>query len=546
MDRRKFLAVAGTTALAGCGGNVEDGSGNATNATTTEQIEAADEGPPYFEQVEIKGPDKATVGEKVGVTVTVANTGGETGTFTTTLKAGLREISVKIPDVKPGTREKTTIGPYYVDEAGTLTFKITDYAVSKSIEFVPAELAVGETLRNSTIETTVSDIQFRDSFFTGSGTDTTLMQAGDGKVYAFAHVETVYRGEDSGSVPTADSYQLAGTGTVVKPSSIDSLPVGEVYAPGYESVPSGNRKVGWIPFTVPKDIISDLTVQLNIGSETVDARWELQSTPKLPNPKITDVSVPETVTLFSDFNATLKVENTGDGSGSAHALVALQGNHDWEHDSVTRVNESLEPGETATVNLNLSPPGTERDSDEMFRVFINGTGESREQTVEVVPPMFSVGETFTTPHGLAVTVQEVQFGDVLKTKAVFGDGFSENRLGENKKWAFVKVSSTNTNTKSQPLAGSSQFDVVSSKLDSEPPIEIPSALATEPAEFRGSVSGTTYNPTSSYAKGESVEGWIVFEVPASLSRDELKIYWDAAALGRPEWNDGRAAAYWEP
>ncbi len=37
-------------------------------------------------------------------------------------------------------------------------------------------------------------------------------------------------------------------------------------------------------------------------------------------------------------------------------------------------------------------------------------------------------------------------------------------------------------------------------------------------------------------QGASVEGWIVYRIPASLSREEMQIHWESG-ISRPERND---------
>mgnify|MGYP006278498671 FL=1 len=45
-------------------------------------------GPPYFEDIEITGPDEVETCEEINLEVSVTNTGGETGDFTARLDIG--------------------------------------------------------------------------------------------------------------------------------------------------------------------------------------------------------------------------------------------------------------------------------------------------------------------------------------------------------------------------------------------------------------------------------------------------------------------------
>jgi hypothetical protein len=362
-------------------------------------------------------------------------------------------------------------------------------------------------------------------------------------VYVFANVTTAVRGDDSEFLPKSRHFQLTGPDFETGYADVEDVSMGERYTTGLEQVSPGTTNTGWIPFLAPDEILPDLQLRLDRDGEGTDALWNVSSAPSLADPRITNVSVPENATLFSDFNASLTVENRGEGSGPVRGLVSITGEDDLAPDSVTRFNDTVESGETKTVKLNLPQPGTEKDPDETFNVVITGTGESRERTVQVVLRTLDLGETYTTPGDLGVTVKEIVLGDTLETKAIMGDGWTEHKRDESQQWAFVRISSTN-HGEEQPLASLSRFNIRSADLNEEPPIQFPSALAEESEDFRGSVSGTTYVPPESAQTGESTEGWIIFEVPASLARESIRVQWEAST-SRPDWNDLRAAAYWD-
>lgn len=153
MNRREYLVTAGMIGLgsmAGCSG--EDGGANktttadtttsatteepttATNTqeTTTEEKETTEETQPAaFEIVRVDYPNKVSVNEDHSFSVTVENTGGETGTFEELLEVSVPSTEnwenvgyITIEEVDAGETATWDSGPSAFDNPGTVQFRL--------------------------------------------------------------------------------------------------------------------------------------------------------------------------------------------------------------------------------------------------------------------------------------------------------------------------------------------------------------------------------------------------------------------------------------
>lgn len=201
MDRRHFLAMFGTVAVAGCSGDGDTGSddpptdsptatstptvtavgstpaADATAAPSTETAgqtandtptptdtatpteeptptETATPDPATFEVVSTGSPDTIQVGEEHTISVTVENVGGQSGAFEGTLQLSIVGESrwedvgvIALEDVDPGSTATWTSDSFTYEDAYELQFRIAEYGTRFSYDVVipEPEIEIGDT-----------------------------------------------------------------------------------------------------------------------------------------------------------------------------------------------------------------------------------------------------------------------------------------------------------------------------------------------------------------------------------------------------------------
>ena len=145
MERRHFLALAGTTLIAGCGAQSESGGEPTTESTTANSptqtsTPTPTPEPPSFEITSTSG-GVYTVGEPWVVEFTVANRGEQDGTFTSMLQFRTggsewingTEISVHVPGGEATTYTTQELGEF--EEPGSFTLRLKDTDAQWTITF---------------------------------------------------------------------------------------------------------------------------------------------------------------------------------------------------------------------------------------------------------------------------------------------------------------------------------------------------------------------------------------------------------------------------
>lgn len=166
MRRRKYLKVAGivgSASLAGCTSEPEgeeDESGptdTVTEDTETEQPETetpteqaeteettdeeTESAPAEFEIVEVTHPDAVSVNEEHRISITVKNTGEQTGTFEKLLEVSFKGESewenvgyINIEDINPGETETWESDAISFETPATIQFRLGDTEWSYAVE----------------------------------------------------------------------------------------------------------------------------------------------------------------------------------------------------------------------------------------------------------------------------------------------------------------------------------------------------------------------------------------------------------------------------
>lgn len=166
MHRREYLVTAGAlglSAVTGCSGDGEDGADGEDTTTTTEETttttqetttteeqttteeetteETTEETEPAsFEVVETGHPDEVDVGESHRISVTVENTGGESGTFEELLEVSVEGDDqwenvgfITLEDIEPGETATWESNEVSFEQPGTIQFRLGNVEWSYSI-----------------------------------------------------------------------------------------------------------------------------------------------------------------------------------------------------------------------------------------------------------------------------------------------------------------------------------------------------------------------------------------------------------------------------
>lgn len=254
LSRRRLLATGSTTAallLAGCGGSGGDGTtsaagGNGTTAAGTEPAAATQASTPSgtpaeteandstetnteedtettanqseFADLNLTGPQNATVGQSFNLSLSLRNPGDENRTFTGTVDVagGGANVTtnetqqVEIGDIAPNETATADVGPFNFSTAANYTISLDEREATHSVAAEPITLDLGETYTFSTgVEATVESARFQSSLFYTSGSSSGSRNSGGAN-------STNRSNTTDGSTPNPQTNVLrAGSGSVL-------------------------------------------------------------------------------------------------------------------------------------------------------------------------------------------------------------------------------------------------------------------------------------------------------------------------------------------
>ena len=255
MKRRRFLALCGvgtSGALAGCSGDSRPSAPSRKRTTVA--------GPAKFGDVIIQTANSAGVGQRVTLTVSAFNYGGETGTFTDRLVAVEGGIDlatdVRIADVPSGERGRATIDMRF-DGAGRYRFRLADADVYASVTVVGERAEPGEPLTVGHLRLSVSNVDYETDLFyrfdDGSRSVTDLVGASPEEALAVVR-GTVKNVGDRPAVFDPSAFSVAGGEFLTE---VDGRPLDTVRIDGRPlagaRVASGSAVSGWILLRLRRD-----------------------------------------------------------------------------------------------------------------------------------------------------------------------------------------------------------------------------------------------------------------------------------------------------
>lgn len=516
MNRREWLATAGVfgmTALAGCS--------SAQSVVRT--------GPPNFENVEISGPESVEVGDSIELEVTAKNTGGEAGDFTTTLTVGKNiysvDRSVEIESIPVGEKKSTTIGPFEFDHARSIPFRITDHAAEHLVEIQPLQKLFGdEASLWDGIELAIKDMEFAEGLYHEIGLEEPDITAPEtGNVFAILYLSVKNTSDERQFTPTLQT----NVGEIHEMSGYDSFPtVGYIEGSKLDNqMTSGQSGDYWAVVSIPRsELPTQIEVAANRGAD--DSRpevvWSQESAASPPHTELTNVQVPSSVEIGSEFEISATLENTGGASTRIHTAFRRQNADSSESyvESLSFDRAELGPGESTTVSTTNSEPLL-GDSAYWIEPF------EREFEVGFEPAIRDLGEVYTAPNGVEMEITDIRrageavFDDVSSTTTYEADDGNELVL--------AKLVTRNPTDDDQIPADQQDFAAVAGGETYG--VQYPDMYEYE---LMWPVEGTLYTHPFRIDTESTISGWLLFEVPESVS-ESTEIRW------RDENSDGYAA-----
>lgn len=289
MHRRQFLALTAAGALAGCGsdtdgsgagGDGEDGSGDgsdgeptpsptptstptATPTATATPTETAE--PASFEVVNVDAPAEAEINAEWTFSLTVRNTGGQDGTFSTPVTVETSQtdpetvgvIELDVPAGEERTWESNAASYPYITE---ITYTLVEYDTTIEVQMLTRTLSFGEEYRMpGDVVLTVSSIELQNSYtyedFRG---DQATEEASDGDQFAFVNLQAENDSGGSEFVPFSQDFTIR----------VDTQQYDEAYIRREEGKYEGGEvgpgvvREGWVAYEIPADLsVDDLTVE---------------------------------------------------------------------------------------------------------------------------------------------------------------------------------------------------------------------------------------------------------------------------------------------
>lgn len=353
----------------------------------------------------------------------------------------------------------------------------------------------------------------------------------EGKRYVLVKVRAKQTADDGG-VPDPDRFRLVTESSRYAVADVATAvegiaqPVnGSVYTGGGYSTSVGTTESGWLPFEVPADADTfTLTVQEATTEDDESLRWNVLV--DRPDVATFDVVVdgPEETTVGEEVAYALTVEHTGGRDGRFYREVTLGG------DGVEGVEKTLdytmEAGESRSTELTATPGG-------VGTVTVSTRTTTLSET-DAEPAQLSFGETWTTPQGLELTVEEVVRSQ--STTYAVGDGTESADAGSGLQFAFVRIAAVNPTTESAPAP--SWDDGLQLSADGETYAD-PFDPTWSDEEWRQPVDAGWFSG-GSIDSGEEASGVVPFKIPAGLTDGDVEV----VASWSTGWGGPTVEAVW--
>jgi len=345
----------------------------------------------------------------------------------------------------------------------------------------------------------------------------------DTGLFALVHVETTNTGDETVTLPSANSFAALSGPSQFSPETPFPSPLvepvsGEQYQSVEESLPDVTRS-GWLLFEVPDDF-SRLELACsyspNYLTEYEPAYWTLPVSPSdAANLSIEEVTGPESIEYGETATFEIIVSNSGGREGTLTRDYGIGPADDPVGFSPDTMAITVPPGETVTKTVHHVP--------EDLEPFALQFGD-RKQTVAVQKATLSWGESIT-PSGI-----EIQFSDLQVNDSYRLEGDSEATTDyDGMNYAFIRFSLHNQSDQDRSIprielrGDGSDYSRASSPLSEDPTLAEP-------------VSGPWVSPQFTYESGRELDGWLVYRVDPDLSAADLSLVLKNRQGDLAEWS----------
>jgi hypothetical protein len=237
--------------------------------------------------------------------------------------------------------------------------------------------------------------------------------------------------------------------------------------------------------------------------------------------QLVEANVPNRVTMGQEFVLSLTLKNVGSKRKAFTSPVQVTGNSPGSQQTGQLQTDKIAPGETTKWSTKLTYP---------YVATVKYRIEKLEKTftIDIVGEKLSLGQTFRSPTEVAVTVRDITLTDHYRYEPS-GGGSEEVEADDGRQWAFVTVKAENKFRMKQTLPKGEQIHLVvgGQKI---PPTDI----AKEDGKYKVNRFGDR-----SVASGESLSGWLAYEIAADKTVDDLIVEWkssDGSGSWWARWN----------
>jgi hypothetical protein len=317
------MALVVTTVAAGCSDPGDGGGGTPA--------------PPNVTDVSLSGPETATVGEDLTLTLSARNDGGQEGTYedTVTVVEGNSEFEESVSLTVPaGETAETEVGPVTLETGGEYAFELSSGADSLAVTAEPQSAAVGGRLRVSeNVRATLSAADYRQAVFYRyggglSGAQTGVLSAASGRTLALFRLEFENVGTDPASVDP-ETFELdAGSfydglpnGAGLDRADLDGDPVAGL------TLQASQTRQGWLLAQVPREAASDgleLSVQRDARQTPPEGVWSISAADGFPTFELVSVDAPSTAQSGTGYEIAVEVRNAGDAAGTFRGVLQFE------------------------------------------------------------------------------------------------------------------------------------------------------------------------------------------------------------------------------
>lgn len=228
-----------------------------------------------------------------------------------------------------------------------------------------------------------------------------------------------------------------------------------------------------------------------------------------------EVVAPEQVEIGEEFSINLKITNTGTDDGTFRTAV-LAKTSESAFEELQTIEVDVPAGETVTRE------GTSATFRYMTTITYKLAATETTWSINFVSANKRFGESITTPDNVTCVAKEVDLKSTY-TYTNYNGEQAEEAAGDGKQWAFLTFRAENTAGKPEfiplesdisLLAGNSQYDT--------------KYIRKEEGRYEG----------GEVQAGIVREGWLAYEIPAELSKDDLKVAYSETFV------QGDFAVYW--